>query len=298
MKVREWFNKLLFQRAVKGINSTAQVETSSEGELIALSMVHHRDVFPYLLALKSFCRHIHPHRIVFVADPSITPQDRNIVRQHVPSIEFRDVSEFQRPEIPKGGCWERLCAVSEYAKLGYVIQLDADTVTVAPLTEVEAAVRERVAFTLGTEDRQHIQSCQEIAQWAQGRLSARNHVQLEAESRLDRIEGSENYRYIRGCAGFAGYPRGSFDFSTIALISKRMAKALPERWHEWGTEQFTSNLLIASMPGARILPHPKYCAPHRRVNDSAFFHFIGYVRYTTPLYARLASRIASELRTA
>ena len=63
----------------------------------------------------------------------------------------------------------------------------------------------------------------------------------------------------------------------------------------WGTEQFSSNLLVASSPGARVLPHPRYCAAHRRTGDTAFLHFIGYVRHASGLYAQLAGEIAAEL---
>lgn len=295
MSLSTMFNKLRFGLAVREITRTHPIHLNGNN-LLVLSMVQHRDVLPYLLAIKSFCRYLKPSRAVVVADPSLTPGDRRLMAEHVIGLEFREQAEFRKPGIPQGGCWERLCAVSEYVHESYVIQLDSDTVAIGQMEDVAKAVRDKVAFTLGTENDQHVQTCSEISTWARGRLSEINHVQLVAESRLDQIEGAESYRYIRGCAGFAGYPRGSFDFSTIALISARMAKALPERWHEWGTEQFTSNLLIASMPGAQVLPHPKYCAPHRRVDDSAFFHFIGYVRYATPLYAKLARRVATELR--
>ncbi|MBT9521158.1 MAG: hypothetical protein IV101_09695 [Dechloromonas sp.] len=297
MNIATSLNKFRFGMAVKGIIRTIPVQLEGQ-ELLVLSMVQHRDVLPYLLAVKSFCRYLNPARIVVVADPTLTAQDRVLMAKHVPAIEFREQAEFRKPGIPQGGCWERLCAVAEYVHDNYVIQLDSDTVAVAPMPEVVKAVQEQMAFTLGTEDDQLVQTCGEIAAWARGRLSDHDHVQLVAESRLDKIDGNNEYRYIRGCAGFAGYPRGSFSFATMALFSERMARVLPDRWHEWGTEQFTSNVIVASMPGARILPHPKYCAPHRRISDSAFFHFIGYVRYSTPFYAQLARKIATELRVA
>ena len=65
---------------------------------------------------------------------------------------------------------------------------------------------------------------------------------------------------------------------------------------DWNLTAGYLELLLASMPTFRLLPHPKYCAPHRRKDDTVFMHFIGYVRYTTPLYATLARRIVSELR--
>lgn len=296
MRFLTWLNKFYFGHTVRGITRTKPILLDGR-EILVLSMVQHRDVLPYLLAVKSFCRYLKPARIVVVADPTLRAADRALIARHILGIEFREQAEFRKPGIPKGGCWERLCAVAEYVRDNYVIQLDSDTVAIGPMQEVAKAVEDQVAFTLGTENNQSVQTCKEISDWAKGRLSTQDHVQLVAESRLDGIDGADGYRYIRGCAGFAGYPRGSFDFSTMAVFSERMARVLPDRWQEWGTEQFTSNVIVASMPAARILPHPKYCAPHRRVAESAFFHFIGYVRYASPLYAQLARRIASELGT-
>lgn len=294
-KVVERINQWRFNRAVRAIRGTPPVCIARNDRVIALSMVQHRDVDAYLLAIKSFLRYMPVSRVVVVADPTLNTADRAIFTKHVPAIEFREAAEFRKPGIPTGGCWERLCAVSEYVAEGYVIQLDADTVAVASLDEIAEAVASAMPFTLGTEDRQHIQTCREISTWARKRLTDGEHVQVIAESLLDKIEGADELRYVRGCAGFAGYPQGSFTFDHLKSLSERMAKIMGTRWTQWGTEQFTSNLLLASMPTFRLLPHPKYCAPHRRKDDTVFMHFIGYVRYTTPLYATLARRVVGEL---
>lgn len=294
MLIRERVNQLRFNLAVRSILRTPPLVSRGK-ECTLLSMVQHRDVHSYLLAVKSFCRYIDPARIVVVADPTLDSMDKSLLDRHLPTIEWREAKDFLRTGVPRGGCWERLCAIADFVRDSYVIQLDADTVAVKPLPEVLSAVEEGVAFTLGTEDDTTIVSCSEIASWARPRLGRWDHVQLLAESRLDQVEAVSEYRYARGCAGFAGYPKGSFDFAKMRELSGRMERLLPDRWSEWGSEQFSSNVLIASTPGARVLPHPKYCAPHRRLAGTVFMHFIGYVRFTSPLYARLASQISREL---
>ncbi len=288
-------NKFRFGLAVKKILRTPPLATRPDGPVL-LSMVHHRDLLPYLLAAKSFARFVAPCRVVVVADPSITAADRELLGRHIPGLTVRDAAEFHCPELPKGGTWERLTAIAEYAQENFVIQLDADTVATRPLPEVEQAIRENRAFLLGTEDVQQIQPGAEIAAWAKGRLSGNDHVQLVAESVLDRLPDPKRWKYVRACSGFAGFPRGKFGKEQLLEISREMGAALGTRWAEWGTEQFSSNLVLSCIEGARILPHPKYCAPHRADGETAFRHFIGYVRFTTPLYARLAGRIAGELR--
>ncbi len=291
----EKINKLRFNLAVQKILNTPKLDTNPNGPTV-LSMVHHRDVLSYLLALKSFSRYVLPSRVVVVADPTITEIDRNLLRKHVPSLVFRDAAEFHTGELPQGGCWERLIAISEYASEGFVIQIDADTVASGPMGEVQAAIKNNQAFLLGTEDVQQIQICSEVAAWAQPRLSGSDHVQLVAESMLGRLADQGRWRYVRACAGFAGFPERSLNRTVLLKLSQEMGLLLGSRWWEWGTEQFSSNLLLASMDGATVLPHPKYCAPHRANGETVFRHFIGYVRHVTPLYAVMASKVASELR--
>ena len=271
------------------------VRTWPEGPIL-LSMVQHRDVMPYLLAVKSFSRFIPPSKIVIIADPSITIADRNLLVRHIADICFRDAATFHCDELPKGGTWERLTAIAEYVKEGYVIQLDADTVATRPMPEVAQAVRNNIPFLLGTEDVQQIQYAAEVATWAKSRLSGHDQVQLVAESMLDRLSNQKRWRYVRACSGFAGFPRDSFAKEDLICISKEMGLLMDTRWTEWGTEQFSSNLVLATMADAQVLPHPKYCAPHRANGDTAFRHFIGYVRYATPLYATLAGQVSAELR--
>lgn len=295
MKISERFHRARFDWEVRAISKTEPLRPGNEN-FIVLSMVQHRDILPYLLALKSFARYMSPSRVVVVADPTLDAGDRALLLQHAPQIEFRAAEEFHRDGIPRGGTWERLTAISQYALDSYVVQLDADTVAINDLPAVRQAIRDRVSFTLGTEDVQPIVSCAAIAEWAKPRLDGPDeHIQLLAEASLDRFDTAGRYRYARGCSGFAGFAPGSINVEQVLEISVRMAELIGPKWSAWGTEQFTSNLLVCSSPGARILPHPSYCNPGRITSVTVFLHFIGYVRYRSGLYARLARRISEEL---
>jgi hypothetical protein len=296
MRWRERLHKLRFERAVRAMRATPPLAGGSEA-LTLLSMVHHRDVLAYLLAAKSFARFLRPAQIVVVADPTLDASDRALLREHLPQLRLREAAEFHRPGAVQGGTWERLYAIAEETRESYVIQLDADTVSLAPLAAVEAAWRAGVGFTLGTEDDMQIADAAVVAAWARARLAEGDHVQAHAEAQLDRL-GAGCTRYVRGCSGFAGFARGSVDAGRVREISDRMAALLGARWSAWGTEQFTSNLLVANSDGARVLPHPAYCAPHRRRAETVFLHFIGYVRHASGLYAELARTMARELADA
>ena len=294
MKLIERLQRARFKWAIRSMLDTPPVCVGVE-DFTALSMVHHRDVLPYLLALKSFARHMRPARVVVVADPTINQVDRALLRAHVPHIEIREAAEFQRNGIPKGGCWERLSAISHYVQAGYVVQLDADTVTLDDLNAVRLAIRASVSFTLGTEDVQPILSCVEMSKQARNVLGADPGVQSLAEANLDRFDQSGRFRYARGCAGFAGFSKGSINPDLVLEVSTRMSSVLGAKWTAWGTEQFASNLLVCSSPGGHLLPHPDYCAPTRLTSDTVFLHFIGFIRFRDGLYASTARRLAREL---
>lgn len=282
-----------FERAVRDIANTPPQAVGSM-PYMALSMVQHRDVLPYLLALKSFARFLPPAEVVVVADPTLDANDRALMREHVPHLQIREAAEFRDPGIPVGGCWERLSAISEHVKRSAIVQLDADTVALSQPADVADALRDGVSFTLGTEDRQQICSTAEMA--ALARAAGGDHIQGRCEALLDRLDPEQRWSYVRGCAGFAGFAQGSFDRELLKEISARMRALIGEDWDRWGTEQFTSNLVVSSSPGGRVLPHPRYCAPHRRTSDTVFLHFIGYVRYATGYYADVSRRVSAELR--
>ena len=294
MKLSEQLYRARFNWAVRALCRTPPL-APGHAPFVVLSMVQHRDVRAYLLAIKSFARFLSPHRIILVADPNLNQADRALLRHHIPHIEFRDAAEFHRDGIPKGGCWERLNAIAEYGRSTYVVQLDADTVTTNDLPEVRQAILDKVCFTLGTEDVQSILTSKEVAHSAQQRLTTQCHAQLRAEAALDRFDTTGRFHYARGCAGFAGFSPGSVNPGLVHEVSRGMENALGLQWSAWGTEQFTSNLLVCSSPGARLLPHPLYCHPGRMVASTKFLHFIGYVRYQSALYAQLARQMALKL---
>ncbi len=57
---------------------------------------------------------------------------------------------------------------------------------------------------------------------------------------------------------------------------------------EWGSEQVMSNIVVANVPSAVVLPHPKYADCHKmEPGVTQFIHFIGSCRFDGGNYARL-----------
>lgn len=259
-----------------------------------LSMVQTRDVLSYLVALKSFVHFLNPERIVVVCDPSITPQDQALLRRHVPHIELFAADEFTDPDIPRGGTWERLFAISGFVRDHYVVQLDADTVTLQPIPEVLEAIRQQRGFVLGEMPDTPIKPLPAVSDHARARLSPGAHIQTIAEACMNELGLPDEARYVRGCSGFTGFPPTDQMRTRMLDFSRRMTARLGQDWTRWGTEQVTSNYLVANAHGTRALPFPKYGTPDCADDGSAFLHFIGSMRFINGHYAQ-ASRQAIEM---
>jgi hypothetical protein len=292
----EWIRWHL-RRALQGIYATAPV-TPGHRPFTALSMVQHKDVAAYLVAIKSFTHFLQPEKIVIICDPSITPDDEKLLVQHIPHATLHRVEVFRHPQLPVGGCWERLHAVATYAANDYVIQLDADTVTLTALPEVEAAIQSRIGFVLngflpGDEDDDEpatcISSIERASKYAQRWPTI--HIQALAEQQLSHAGLNLNRRnYVRGCAGFTGFPPDPSLVGHLVEFSDRMRQRLGPRWSEWGTEQVASNYLVANAAGTRLLPMPKYSASGPSLDDHAFLHFIGPTRFINRNYEKAVRR--------
>ncbi|MDN4053754.1 hypothetical protein QPK32_11750 [Massilia sp. YIM B02763] len=295
-RVRRDFFRWQYEKAANKVLSTRPLERGAL-PFTLLSMVQKRDVVPYLVAVKSFTHFLNPGRIVVVCDPSIDADDRAVLTRHVPHLELRQAHEFTHPDIPRGGTWERLFAISEYVADSYVIQLDADTLTVQPIPEVLDAVRAGQGFVLGEHPDTPSRPLAAVRENALPWIEPDAHVQAFAEVEMANAGLPPDAVYIRGCSGFTGFPRSAAMRADLTDFSRRMTGRLGEKWTRWGTEQVTSNYLASNAPGTRALPFPKYGTPDRATMNTAFFHFIGSMRFINNKYestSRHAIRMISS----
>ena len=295
-RIRTKYFKFRYLRAARSILETEQLAPGTLPFTI-VSMVHKRDVISYLVAAKSFTRYANPRRVVVVCDPSVDDSDRILFKRHIPHVELRNAAEFVDSRLPTGGCWERLLAISHYVKTDYVIQLDADTVTVSFVPEVMEAIETQSGFVLGEKPDQKPMSLIETSEVANSLPYELRHIQDVAESKMALACARPEDLYIRGCAGFTGFPSSQEMNANIVAYSLAMQKLIGARWSTWGTEQVTSNYIVANSRNAKILPFPKYCTPDVRNNDTAFLHFIGYCRFVNAKYERTSKRVIESLKT-
>jgi hypothetical protein len=297
-RLRRDYFRWRHHQTIRGILKTTPV-APGDMPFILLSMVQKRDVLSYLVALKSFTGFVNPQRVVIVCDPSIDERDRQILRSHVPHVELRAADEFTHPDTPRGGCWERLLAISSYVADAYVVQLDADTVTIAPPAEVIQAISNKVGFVLGEEANQSLLSLAQTSANAKADKYGQLHIQGYSEACMAEVGLPASSRYVRGCAGFTGFPPSATMPGQLLEFSRSMSKKIGfSRWSSWGTEQVTSNYLVANALGTTVLPYPKYGTPNAMDRETAFLHFIGTMRFVNNKYEQTSREVIQRMAAA
>jgi hypothetical protein len=262
--------------------------------LTILSMVSHRDLIMYLLAIKSLYRRLGRGNILTIDDGSLTEDDREMLTEHLGRPTIVPLCSLDTRACPKGGTWERLLLILDRSADEYVIQLDSDTLATSMLEEVAACVDANRAFTLGTRMGQRFESLLDAA--ARVAEVAGGHVQIVAERAMARFDGADRRGYVRGSSGFAGFARGGFRRGGLEAFSAEMSALIGDRWSEWGSEQVASSYVVANSPTAQVLPYPKYACFDLNMDPSrsAFLHFIGTNRFDRGVYARLANRVMAS----
>lgn len=288
-QLRRWW----FDLRTQGVLRSPPLVLGDAAAPLLLSQLQHKDVLMYLAAVKSFSRQLPPAGIHVVDDGSLTQGDRDLLQRHIPEIQFHALEAFREPRLPQGACWERLIAIARLSQTQYVIQLDADTLTLGEVGEVASAVRRGQSFAIGTWDDQEIEPVIERAQRTGKRLGdGRAHIQMLAEANFDRLQDAANLKYVRGCAGFSGFAPGAGKLDLMLILSGQMQALLGERWAEWGSEQVMSNLVVANQPDAIVLPHPAYADCEKmRKGATRFIHFIGTCRFHGGIYAKLIRQL-------
>ncbi len=255
----------------------------------------------YLLAIKSFVGQLgYSPRVVVLSDGSLTPADTALMTAHVPALRVVTIQSISTGKCPKGGCWERLMLISDLVADGYVVQLDSDTLTMQPIPEVVGSIAANRCFTLlGDRSYPHVEPMPDA--WTRYKSNGDPQVQAVCERNFNQLPEAKDLRYLRGNAGFVGFAQGSIDREKITQFSELMRRIAEGTWDKWGSEQLTSNLLIANAENPLPLPFPRYCSywAHEDIDytQSAFVHFIGPFRYANRMYRSSAARVVAALRS-
>jgi hypothetical protein len=298
-QLKDRYQRFRFAQACRSVLATPACDPTPGSPVALLTQLQHKDVLMALIAFKSFVARVPVGAFFVLHDGSLTAEDIALLKDHFPSATVLELPDYRGRSLPVGGCWERLAAISELVKNYYVIQLDSDTLTLAAVPEVVACVDRNSSFVIGTWDRQEfeaMESRQRQAAALVARATGKPHIQLTAEANFDKLERFSALHYVRGCSGFSGFGKKSFDRTLLEEVSSQMLRALGDRWREWGSEQVMSNIVVANSAVRQVLPHPRYCDCTKIVeNETIFVHFIGSCRFDRDIYATKARAVIGEL---
>jgi len=293
-RLRDKVNRARYDRKCRGILETPPLAIMP-APLIFCSMVSQRDLIMYLVAIKSLYRNIGEGTIYIINDGSLTATEMDLLNHHLGSPTIEHIKNIPTDPCPRGGTWERLLRLVTLAEQAYVMQVDSDLLARQPVPEVVQCYRENWSFTLGTGMGQSFTTLKDAASTA--KVAGGTHIQIVAEQAFDRLDGAAEKRYVRGCSGFTGFAHGLSLRPHAEEFSMSMQRRLGDRWQEWGTEQVTSNYLIANSARSCVLPATKYVnfSPQICIKDAALLHFIGTHRFYHGIYATLGAQVVAEV---
>jgi hypothetical protein len=288
------------RRVVRHILDTPPIVPLDDG-VVLFSMIGTAVLLPYLVAVKSLQAQLQRGRVMLLDDGTLTAADKAVLAHHVGNPRILTFSDIDTGPCPKGNCWERLLAILDLRRENYVIQLDSDTVTLGPVPELAAAIAANRSFTLGGGvcDVEHgfmtiPQMIRDI--YPDGPLYP--HIQSVIESALRDVPGAEDLKYIRGCAGFAGFSKSAGGRALAERFAVDAGRAVGPRFSEWGSEQAASNFVVANDPDPIQLPYDRYTNHWDEAlpADPAFIHYIGTYRYDRGSYVDSTERAIRQLR--
>lgn len=303
-RVQQWRHRWL----ARGVLMTPPIRASDDG-VVLFSMIGTAVLLPYLVAVKSLRHHLGRGRVVILDDGTLTEADRAVLGHHLSDPRILSIAEITTGDCPRGGTWERLLTILDLRADSYVIQVDSDTVTLRDLVEVRGAIDAGRDFTLRGEAAAELRKVETIARDRAGidPCGAGLHVQDAAEAAIGSvaIPGHADLRYVRGCSGFAGFAPGGPGRALAEGFSRAMDAAIGrERWSRWGSEQVTSNFVVANGRDPLLLPYDRYLnfwnaalfARGALPADAAFVHFIGTYRFHGDAYLTATRRAIAALR--
>lgn len=263
-------------------------------------MVEKDSIDMYLVAIKSFMHNFGSACIEAINDGSLSKEDIALIKHHIPEISIHNAAEVDTMSCPDYISWKRLFRIIELSQNAYVIQLDSDIVATAPLVEVYHKAISNEGFMIADGRWPcpvNLELMSEIAsRWPQ------EHPQARAEQIFREIEHfSSTEKYIRGCAGFCGYPKGSLSYEKVMALSKQVEARIGRKvWESWGSEQTATNALISASNNPEVLAWPRYQnylfppAPDS-LPAAALLHFIGTNRYKDSYYTKAVKQLLSQI---
>jgi hypothetical protein len=279
-----WINRFAINTFIfRKIRKAARVIVNPNAETEVHSLVRHRDVDMYLIAVKSLLRFYSNLALVIHNDGTLTPADKRLMRDHIVGAVIIDREEADskvnqelkgRPECRDfRNRWIDSLQLFDYSILSSkrkLISLDSDVIFIREPTELVEWIT--------TENSDVIYN-----QEAEGTKMGRTLWDLNIS-----CNGELN-------AGFVGYYKDMIDYDLV----EEYIPILRDK-HRFGTAQVYMGLCLHRAPyRPRALQTEKYLIymghGKRALEKAKMVHFLSFLRFAQLHYPRLALRLVREL---
>lgn len=265
--------------AIAGILETPPIAPAQGGPVL-ISLIGTAAVLPYLVAVKSFHRHLGRGSIAIVDDGTLTGEDRTILAHHCNDPEIIPLKAVKRGPFPAGGEWELLLTILDRRRGHYWIRLDPHTVTLGPVPEIEAAIAGNRSFTLLAGEEKT------------------DGVAMRIERHFASLPADRGWCSLGSCAGVTGFAAGGTGRPlAAAFLAELKALASEDDALLSKAAAVGGNLLFAHEPQPVLLPQERYCACRATPSDrkAALVHFPAGCRHQGDAYASASRAVIAEL---
>lgn len=170
-----------FNLTVKKVVNLPPIHCNPQSHVTIVSQLRQSDIYMYLVAIHSFCQQIQPKKIVIIND-GLTKSSLTLLRHAIKNIDIKEITSISTGNCPQGGTWERLLHIIDLSKDAYVIQLDADTLTLDNLDGVRNCIKDNRSFTLGSEKDTPVTNFMQASESAMHRIGESDHIQTYTEA--------------------------------------------------------------------------------------------------------------------
>lgn len=297
---------LFFKKVIK----TPAIKTNPDAATGIHSIVPHRNLYAFLVAIKSLLRYSNDFAVYVHDDGSLTEKDKELLAQQITSINIlsrKAADELFDQKIADPFLSTVRTSYTSYLKLfdptfrsphKRIILLDSDTLFIKPPKHViewakkggpswfhAAPLGNMKANTSNTIEKPKDQ-----------------HIQTLIMEQLDQIniELNEHFKLEQGfCAGFVGYDIDTINFARLKRLLENLHDRFGDKIFKWGAEQTIHGLFLCGDQAEKLSMQDYFVYTQNNADQAAkatFIHFVGENRFFKLKYPRFASLIIKELK--
>ncbi len=294
----------------RSIQNTPAITVNPNASTSIHTIVPHRYLNAFLLAIKSFLRFYSDVAVYVHDDGSLTPKDIEIIEQHIDQVVIlkRDKADAYFDEKMNDPFLSKVRnSYTSYLKLfdpafrsksDRIILLDTDTLFLKrPDFIIDWAKN-------GGKPWYHLApkgNMRAVKNINKTQATGSEHIQTLIIQQLDNInhELSKNYRIRQGfCAGFIGYNSTDINFEELKKLLENLHRKFSDKIYKWGSEQTIHGLILCGNDAEPLAIDNYFVFTQNNAHlaeQATFLHFVGENRFHKLIYPNLARKVINSL---